>query len=76
MDAPGFLFPNGTDDAPGHALLLFLLAYRWEAWVWTASGGAWLYVQAYAAELIAPRGEQVEAWRASLGGMGILSDFR
>jgi hypothetical protein len=72
IDAPGFEFSNGLDNETGRALLLFLLAYRWEAQILTTTGDVFLCIQPYSVEVTVRRGADASAWSESLAVTGLL----
>lgn len=73
-DAPGFLFPNGMDNEDGRALLLFLQAYNWEAYVYTATNDVFLWLADEVAELTAATVPAALEWDEVLAGIGITTE--
>jgi hypothetical protein len=71
VDAPGFLFPGGLDNEEGWALLLFLQAYNWEAHVYTATNGAFLWLADEVAELTAADIPDALEWDEVLASIGV-----
>lgn len=74
IDAPGFLFPKGLNNEEGRALLLFLQAYNWEAYVYTAENHAFLWLADEVAELTAVDVPAALEWDEVLASVGIAAE--
>jgi hypothetical protein len=73
-DKPGFFFPNGLSNEEGHALLVFLQAYNWEAFVYTASNETFVWLADEVAELTAATIPAALEWDEALASIGIAAE--